>query len=104
MLDAIEADQQRANMMLLYERGFEDHLPAGLFKIHGYLLGDIYDSADQYRIINIGKRKQMLVGLVTVQQRRRYPCDLRVVFDHTDAVCNEPVIYNPDTLGHTDTL
>lgn len=29
-LDRIEAEQSRANMMLLYERGFHDFTPSGL--------------------------------------------------------------------------
>ena len=29
-LDLIEAEQSRANMMILYERGFSDFTPAGL--------------------------------------------------------------------------
>lgn len=69
----------------------------------GTVIAIIISFNESKYIINIGKRKQMLVGLVTVQQRRRYPCDLRVVFDYTDAVCNELIIYSPDTLGYTET-
>lgn len=52
-LDRIEAEQSRANMMLLYEQGFQDFSPNGLRKIHRTLFGDIYEWAGQYRIINI---------------------------------------------------
>ena len=44
VLDLVEAEQSRANMMLLYERGFSDFTPAGLCEIHRFLFGDIYDS------------------------------------------------------------
>ena len=43
-LDRIEAEQSRANMMLLYEQGFQDFSPNGLREIHRTLFGDIYDS------------------------------------------------------------
>ena len=61
-LELIEAEQSRANMMLLYERGFHDFSPEGLCEIHRYLFGDIYDWAGQYRVINIEKRERLLVG------------------------------------------
>lgn len=61
-LDQIEAELSRANMMLLYERGFEDFSPAGLCEIHRSLFGDIYDWAGKYRIINIEKREALLAG------------------------------------------
>lgn len=38
-LDLIEAEQSRANMMLLYERGFLDFSPEGLCEIHRFLFG-----------------------------------------------------------------
>ena len=41
-LDLIEAEQSRANMMLLYEQGFHDFTPEGLRNIHRFLFGDIY--------------------------------------------------------------
>ena len=37
-LDRIEAEQSRANMMLLYEQGFQDFSPNGLREIHRTLL------------------------------------------------------------------
>lgn len=61
-LDQIEAELSRANMMLLYEQGFQDFSPAGLCEIHRELFGDIYDWAGQYRIINIEKREAILAG------------------------------------------
>ena len=64
VLDLVEAEQSRNNMMLLYEQGFEDFTPAGLCAIHQYLFGDIYDWAGQYRIINIAKREKLLAGRI----------------------------------------
>ena len=61
-LDLIEAEQSRANMMLLYEQGFHDFTPEGLQSIHRYLFGDLYDWAGQFRIINIEKRERLLAG------------------------------------------
>ena len=61
-LDRIEAEQSRANMMLLYEQGFQDFSPNGLREIHRTLFGDIYEWAGQYRIINIEKREKLLAG------------------------------------------
>lgn len=61
-LDLIEAEQSRANMMLLYEQSFSDFSPKGLCDIHRFLFGDIYDWADQYRIINIQKSEKVLGG------------------------------------------
>ena len=62
-LDQIEAEQSRANMMLLYEQGFQDFSATGLCEIHRFLFGDLYDWAGQYRIINIEKRERLLAGL-----------------------------------------
>lgn len=61
-LDLIEAEQSRANMMLLYEQGFCDFTPEGLQHIHRFLFGDIYDWAGKFRIINIEKREKLLAG------------------------------------------
>lgn len=61
-LDLIEAEQSRANMMILYERGFSDFTPSGLCEIHRFLFGDIYDWAGKYRLINIEKRERLLGG------------------------------------------
>lgn len=62
VLDLVEAEQSRANMMLLYEQGFEDFSPRGLCSIHRFLFGDIYEWAGKYRIINIEKRERLLAG------------------------------------------
>lgn len=61
-LDLIEAEQSRVNMMLLYERGFQDFTPSGLREIHRTLFGDIYEWAGEYRCINIEKRERLLAG------------------------------------------
>ena len=61
-LDLIEAEQSRANMMLLYEQGFHDFTPEGLQAIHRFLFGDIYDWAGKFRIINIEKREKLLAS------------------------------------------
>ena len=61
-LDLIEAEQSRANMMLLYEQGFSDFTPEGLCKIHQFLFGDVYEWAGKYRVINIQKSERLLAG------------------------------------------
>lgn len=61
-LDLVEAEQSRANMMLLYDAPFSDFTPKGLRHIHEYLFGDIYDWAGEYRIINIQKAERLLGG------------------------------------------
>lgn len=61
-LNLIEAEQSSANMMLLYQRGFQNFTPEGLCEIHRFLFGDLYDWAGQYRIINIEKREALLAG------------------------------------------
>lgn len=61
-LDLVEAEQSRANMMLLYEAGFIDFSAKGLQYIHKYLFGDIYEWAGQFRVINIQKREEVLAG------------------------------------------
>ena len=61
-LDLVEAEQSRANMMLLYDATFSDFTPAGLRYIHKFLFGDIYDWAGEYRIINIQKAERLLGG------------------------------------------
>lgn len=61
-LDLIEAEQSRASMMILYERGFSDFTPAGLCEIHRFLFGDIYDWAGKYRLINIESGSACWVG------------------------------------------
>lgn len=61
-LDLVEAEQSRANMMLLYDRPFSDFSPNGLREIHRCLFEDIYDWAGEYRIINIQKAERLLGG------------------------------------------
>lgn len=61
-LDLAEAELSRANMMILYEKGFDDFSSRGICKIHKALFGDVYEWAGQYRKINIQKREQILAG------------------------------------------
>lgn len=82
-LDLIEAEQSRASMMLLYERGFKDFSSAGLCSIHRFLFGDIYEWAGEYRKINIEKRERLLAGRsVWYSNDEDIPRDLDIVF-HT---------------------
>ncbi len=62
-LDLAEAELSRANMMLLYEQGFNDFSANGICYIHKYLFGDVYEWAGKYRIINIQKRENILGGI-----------------------------------------
>lgn len=61
-LDLAEAELSRANMMLLYEKGFSDFSPKGVFEVHRILFGDVYDWAGKPRLINIQKREPLLAG------------------------------------------
>ena len=61
-LDLAEAELSRANMMLLYESGFDDFSSGGFCFIHKALFGDVYEWAGQYRKINIKKREHLLAG------------------------------------------
>lgn len=61
-LDLAEAELSRANMMLLYENGFDDFSSGGFCFIHKVLFGDVYEWAGQYRKINIRKRENLLAG------------------------------------------
>ena len=80
-LDHIEAEQSRANMMLLYDQGFQNFSPAGLCEIHHFLFGDIYDWAGQYRIINIEKKERLLAGRsVWYSNDENIPEDLEIAF------------------------
>ena len=47
-LDLVEAEQSRQNMMLLYEKGFDDFTPAGLCQIHQILLDAVCDEPTDY--------------------------------------------------------
>ena len=62
-LDLAEAELSRANMMILYEQGFQDFSPKGLCSIHKRLFGNVYEWAGQYRKINIQKREEILGGV-----------------------------------------
>lgn len=80
-LDLIEAEQSRANMMLLYEQGFHDFSPTGLQTIHRFLFGDIYSWAGKFRIINIEKREKLLAGRsVWYSNDEAIPDDLASIF------------------------
>ena len=82
ILDMIEAEQSRQNMMLLYEQGFADFSPEGLCRIHKTLFGDIYDWAGQYRLINVEKRERLLAGRsVWYSNDVDIPGDLDVAFN-----------------------
>lgn len=91
VLDLVEAEQSRANMMLLYEREFSDFTPAGLCEIHRFLFGDIYDWAGEYRIINIEKREKLLAGRsvsppgTTAIRWRSLTCETPLA--RTDTIC-----------------
>ena len=61
-LDLAEAELSRANMMLLYENGFNDFSSGGFCFIHKFLFGDVYEWAGQYRKTNIKKREELLAG------------------------------------------
>ena len=80
-LDLIEAEQSRANMMLLYEQGFHDFTSEGLQTIHRFLFGDIYSWAGKFRIINIEKREKLLAGRsVWYSNDEAIPDDLASIF------------------------
>lgn len=80
-LDLVEAEQSRANMMLLYERGFSDFTPGGLCEIHRVLFEDVYEWAGKYRSINIEKRERLLAGRsVWYSNDENIPCDLERAF------------------------
>ena len=86
-LDRIEAEQSRANMMLLYEQGFQDFSPDGLREIHRTLFADIYEWAGQYRIINIEKREKLLAGRsVWYSNDDRIEEDLNEAFERLENV------------------
>ncbi|MCQ2476126.1 MAG: Fic family protein [Clostridia bacterium] len=61
-LDLAEAELSRANMMILYEAGFNNFSESGICEIHKQLFGDVYEWAGQFRKINISKREKVLGG------------------------------------------
>lgn len=80
-LDLVEAEQSRANMMLLYEQGLQHFSADSLCFIHRFLFGDIYEWAGQYRVINIEKREELLAGRsVWYSNDEEIPHDLDTVF------------------------
>lgn len=80
-LDLIEAEQSRANMMILYDQGFCDFSAEGLQEIHRFLFGDLYDWAGKFRIINIEKRERLLGGQsVWYSNDEAIPDDLDTIF------------------------
>ena len=79
-LKRIEAELSRANMMLLYEKGFGDFSPAGLCEIHYALFGDLYDWAGQYRYIGLEKPEQLCGRSVWYSSEKDISEDLKVAF------------------------
>ena len=61
-LDQTETDLAKANMLLLYESGYDNFSAEGICEIHKRLFGDIYEWAGEYRSINIQKRESILAG------------------------------------------
>ncbi len=62
-LDIAEAELSQANMMMLYEQGFDDFSTTGIMTIHKVLFEDVYDWAGVFRTINIQKREPLLAGI-----------------------------------------
>jgi cell filamentation protein len=62
-LDLAEAELSRANMMLLYDQGFDDFSTKGIKTIRKVLFEDVYDWAGEFRTINIQKRESLLAGI-----------------------------------------
>lgn len=62
-LNIAEAELSQANMMLLYENGFNDFSTQGIKTIHKVLFEDVYDWAGGFRTINIQKREPLLAGI-----------------------------------------
>lgn len=102
-LDLVEAEQSRANMMLLYERGFQDFTPNGLCEIHRFLFSDIYEWAGKYRIINIEKRERLLAGRsVWYSNDEQIPEDLQNAFAEIQA--QKWADFSREEFVHTLTL
>ena len=86
-LDLAEAELSRANMMILYEQGFDDFSPEGLCAVHRFLFGDVYEWAGKYRIINIQKREAVLGGVsVWYANDEDIEKELRRVFDEMNGI------------------
>lgn len=99
-LDLIEAEQSRANMMILYKQGFHDFTPEGLCQIHRFLFEDIYDWAGHYRLINIEKRERLLAGRsVWYSNDEVIPHDLEEAFQ---AIHDQPWdTFSREEFAHT---
>ena len=61
-LDIAESEYANAGMMFLYNSGFSDFSANGVCTIHKKLFGYVYEWAGKYRIINVQKREEILVG------------------------------------------
>ena len=86
-LDQAEAELSRANMMLLYEQGFDDFSSTGFCSIHKILFGDVYEWAGEYRKINIQKRENILAGQsVWYSNCTEIGNDLEVAWNRINAV------------------
>lgn len=86
-LDLAEAELSRANMMLLYEKGFDDFSSDGFCFVHKTLFGDVYEWAGQYRKINIQKRESLLAGQsVWYSNCTEIGCDLNTAWDRINKV------------------
>ena len=86
-LKCMETELSCANMMLLYEKGFEDFSPAGLCEIHRTLFDDLYDWAGQYRHIGLEKPEQLLCGRsVWYSSEKDIPEDLKAAFDRLNRI------------------
>lgn len=86
-LNLAEAELSRANMMILYEKGFSDFSVKGIFEIHRTLFGDIYDWAGKPRIINIQKREEILAGRsVWYSNDDNIESDLEKVWDNINSI------------------
>ena len=86
-LDQAEGELSRANMMLLYEKGFDDFSSAGFCSIHKILFGDVYEWAGEYRKINIQKRENILAGQsVWYSNCTEIGNDLEVAWNRINAV------------------
>lgn len=62
LLDRIEAETSRTNMLILYANGFKKYTIDGICEVHKILFEDIYDWAGEYRTINVRKSEDLLAG------------------------------------------
>lgn len=86
-LELAEAELSRANMMLLYEQGFNDFSTQGIKLIHKVLFEDVYEWAGEFRTINIQKREPSLVGIsVEYSDKSNIKRDLDVAWKAIDEI------------------